>query len=990
MGIGNDSIRINLSKTNAKVISVHNARPTMIGHFVPRVIPGKPYAITIMRRGTQLCLLHDDTILFDAQLPRAAGTKAGIALDHGWLLEDARVQPLEPVVFSDDFMRTSEERGAWQAQRGMWRLRSAVDSEHHGLGNHLEKASYASNVFSLQGSSASDSALYTAGQPFWEDYTFTVAVRPAAQGAVGVMVNMSSPEQGILARWTPANDHRPAGNKLIIYRVNGKQLTQIAESPGGYVPGIWYKFSVSSTWGALHVAIDDRERIAITNPTPMRGGIGLYAEGQQASEFYDVVVYGHGLNTDRIEELQREQIDERFQNDKNGMQSWLNLDGWKLLVAIPPHWVSRNDYQADQYITLTVTPSSQPGGALWLVVNGDGETALSGYRAVIEQQSAASISYTLYKNAQSIAMKTGPLLAADTEYTFRLERKGNRISLTRDGAAILTATDASPLSGKHPAYRAIGRFAQDAQVQASDNKVLDYMFTQAPVDWQTEGTWRPTVRWACDPSWSFLGGWSRGDAVLWYKKRFSGDHALQVFLGLNMEYPRERESYEQRYRDFCLTICGTGWNPRSGYTAIYGAEDQHGGHNLLVLLRDGIRIAGKPIVMPTRQNAHHQWFNLALHKEGNRVVFSLDGETVLAYDDPYPIAGGIPAVWTSDNSICVARIRLRFVNPPLHRSDLQVGIDELNSPEWMNVRQTLHIDFQQIGAVSGKPVNVQVIPLATPPGEEGALRADAKGVTFQPMKQGEYWYQLFATDGQYRSAKTNLSLPVFNPSLARDDSHALVLYRFAEGKGNIVHDLSRISPPADLQISNPAHVSWLPGHGLLLHHDVSLRTATNTDKLLSIAKTHAFTLECWLSADTLYPSTEWIACLLAWEKNATQQNLAIGYHFGNLDIPPQQALAWGSKNAVEFSGFHNGFQHVVVTWDGIVTRVYMNGKSIGEAHIDWQPEQWVKDAPLIIGNQFDGKYPFPGALYLLAIHDRAFTENDVLRNYQAGPDAEWK
>ena len=100
-----------------------------------------------------------------------------------------------------------------------------------------------------------------------------------------------------------------------------------------------------------------------------------------------------------------------------------------------------------------------------------------------------------------------------------LPHLGNTLQLQCDGKPVLEATDAQPLPGRHAAYRANGCFALAHDMQVISRNVLEYTFTSAPVDWIGEGTWMPTIRWTCAPQWSFLGGWSRGDAVLWHKER---------------------------------------------------------------------------------------------------------------------------------------------------------------------------------------------------------------------------------------------------------------------------------------------------------------------------------------------------------------------------------------------------------------------------------------------------------------------------------------
>ena len=128
--------------------------------------------------------------------------------------------------------------------------------------------------------------------------------------------------------------------------------------------------------------------------------------------------------------------------------------------------------------------------------------------------------------------------------------------------------------------------------------MLDYTFAEEPADRWAVSTWMPSVRWACTPTWSFLGGWSRGDAVLWHKENFSGDQSLDAYMGEMMEFPRERDDYfDTRYQGyFAVTICGDGLDPRSGYYGIYGAPDTDGTpHKRIVLMRNGVEVGSAPV-----------------------------------------------------------------------------------------------------------------------------------------------------------------------------------------------------------------------------------------------------------------------------------------------------------------------------------------------------------------------------------------------------------
>ena len=59
-------------------------------------------------------------------------------------------------------------------------------------------------------------------------------------------------------------------------------------------------------------------------------------------------------------------------------------------------------------------------------------------------------------------------------------------------------------------------------------------------------------------------------------------------------------------------------------------------------------------------------------------------------------------------------------------------------------------------------------------------------------------------------------LTVFvNHGWGQEEKEGLVaLYTFKEGNGNIVHDVSGVGAALDLEVANPAAISWLPDGGI--------------------------------------------------------------------------------------------------------------------------------------------------------------------------------
>jgi len=1016
-GSGRSYLLVTIKRGLITIDPVNLGRAEPVKLYV-KASPGKPYALTIMRRGTSLGVLHDDELVYRGALPRAKGTLAAISADKGWTVNDTRIQPLESVVFSDNFMRAPSEveSGGWAICSGKWALQSAWDSDPKGNANRFTFTAYAENPFAWLGQAAGvKPAVCTAGKPFWEDYTLSVSVSPAPGGAVGVLVNDAGPkpefgspavpqnapldvksssktkgyepQNYLLVRWTPGND----GNRLSLYQVTDGKRKILAESPGGYIPGQWYRLSVVSSLAGVTVLVDGRVRLTAKGATPWRGGIGLYTDGLNGSVFDDVTVYGSTLHTDLLHEREQIEINQRFLTDPNNMKEWISMrNGWVQMPGASNHFANIDHFYGEYWLSLSVKPLIPPNnvnpGELWLGIEGDGQDVLSGYRAVLKLESGNTVSYTLYRGKDTLATKTTDMLPTNQDYTMRLRHQGKRVWLEQDGDTVIEAADPNPLTGQHPSYYADGCFTQVKDILATGHSVLDYTFSDAPSDWIGNGTWTMTTRWACAPQWSFLGGWSHGDAVLWHKMRFTGDQSFETFTGVKMEYPRERQIYDNRTRDIAISICTDGYNPRTGYAGIYGAPDEKGNLNRrTVLMRNGVVVATANLVVPGRGQSHREWFDLALRKYGSKVEFWVEGNPVLNFTDPQPIAGGVPAIWTNDNGIALARARIHFSAPPQPADLPRVTLDEPWYPEWINVGQSLALDFPNAWSTAGKPVSLKIAPRDVPKGDESSISSSGKHVSYLPQATGSHWFQITATDGVNESAAFHLLAPVFDSSLKRDDSHALVLYRFDEGKGSVIKDSSPIAPTINFTLPQGAPVEWLPGQGLTLHGPVNLVSDTPASKLMEIAKSAACTMEAWVSTDTLYPPSSWSGCLFSWEPALNQQNLMM-IHRSQTLVMLSKGDNGGQRQAA-FGGFRTGLQHYVITWDGKTVICYINGTQVSTMTLPMETTKWTPDARLMMGMCSNGQFSYFGTFYLLAIHNTCFTAEQVQRHYKAGPSA---
>ena len=355
---------------------------------------------------------------------------------------------------------------------------------------------------------------------------------------------------------------------------------------------------------------------------PWQGKVGLYLEGDPAT-FNNVTVYGSTVKMRLLEENAQATVGQEFQRDRE-MQSWTDL---ALNWHNGPSGMNTQQYEfyGDHWMALKLAPE-HGAGTLTLALNNDGRDAQSGWPGGHRNGRRAGRPelHSLSRWGATGAMHWS---RAELRREISLPPVAHRhaVLLECNGETVLSAKDPHPVTRHISRLSAAAAYCDVRDVCVLGQNLRDYTFANAPVDWLGDGTWMPTVRWACSPEWSFLGGWSRGDAVLWHKATF---HRRSIAAGLRgpedgisarsrgirSPLPRFRRHHLRRWAQPAQRLCR---DLRRGGCA--GAENQR-----TVLLRNGVEVASVPVpAMTFLRGGHHQWFALNLRKHGNTIDFSV-------------------------------------------------------------------------------------------------------------------------------------------------------------------------------------------------------------------------------------------------------------------------------------------------------------------------------------------------------------------------------
>lgn len=623
-------------------------------------LPAEGGAVVLKRLSGGFAVAYDAvTVLrMDADLPD--GGRWGITGTAAAALDEIAFQPVEQVVFRDDFMRMPDEPSAWEDLGGHWRVAQ------------LESARYSANAFTLLGrATGPEPALTTAGYWFFEDLTVEGSVRPSPE-ATGCGIGLACHPDGscyllrFIARSGQLGD-------LQLVRLHSGTETILDEAPVAVDPDDWHRLALSGVGGRLTGTLNGIDLLTAEDPQLAHGQIALWVSGPDAVAFDDVEAYSGPREVERPVILSREAQacdagSQAFMGDQY-MRQWAD-ESAQWLFGAGGLWHA-GYYFGDVELSWEL-PQRLPGEQtqLHICVPAGSDTSAppgdpqAGCHLDITSAPDARLSLVLREGAEVRAQTTVPM--PEPPVTVALRRTANTVEGLVNGSAVVSFAATSPAAGKvgltAPAAR---RYA--GRLGIVSRSVIDSTFRAAPTDWTIgSGEWGVSSRWDCSPRWSWFQGHSEDLASVWTRRRFGGDLVVEFFAGMSMDQP-----WAPFYRhpgNICVTLCGSNETPGSGYSLVFGGW----GNSAAGLFRRGELVAKAPgFVMPDvidslggtsgrgdAHKLHNEWRRIRAEKLGNTVRLVVDGRQALVFEDPDPLPDGAVGIWTLNQGMAIARARI--------------------------------------------------------------------------------------------------------------------------------------------------------------------------------------------------------------------------------------------------------------------------------------------------------------------------------------------
>jgi hypothetical protein len=232
----------------------------------------------------------------------------------------------------------------------------------------------------------------------------------------------------------------------------------------------------------------------------------------------------------------------------------------------------------------------------------------------------------------------------------------------------------------------------------------------------------------------------------------------------------------------------------------------------------------------------------------------------------------------------------------------------------------------------------------------------------------------------------------------RVTSGQIALWEFKNLDGdNVAEDTSTVQPKIDLVLND--NVDWVGGWGIEFNPGGRATAASIADSQKlhdQIVTNNAFTMEAWVVPANV--TQEGPAIIASYSFSDTERNFSMGqtlysYEFLNRDTASGLDVANRANGQPTLITDPNDEdlqatqQHVVLTYDSVNgRRVYVNGQFTGDVDTvtggslsDWDPSY-----VFTLGSDVGGANQWLGKIRMVAIYNRALTQEEITQNFDAG------
>ncbi|MFH1731797.1 MAG: DUF2079 domain-containing protein, partial [Planctomycetota bacterium] len=592
------------------------------------------------------------SLVMDITDRRISGGRIGLYAEgpSGAVFDDVDVRDLGRIRFD----RAEGVDALRQATSGRWRIEKSGDGS--------------ADVMRPRAGQSHCEALF--GNREWEGGAVTAEARPGTRGSFGLVAGAGGERSYRL-------EIGPDGKGAVVAAAGGREEI-LREFSHRCRRGEWSEIGLNlAEKGVISAYVGGELAARVKIGRSPRGRVGLFAKNASDGALRGLVANrSPRLRTSRQIGNTLFLRDAHMSNWASERGQWIPDDGADrargrtgyVFVGEDVFW-RKGDYYGRYVMHLPLTiertydpkargPAHSPiTGSLAVHFGLKSGDLGSGHAVVARARERGEYDIDLTHKGKVIASAAG-VRAAPGGYEVRVFNSGRYVWATLGGRELFshrkTASDAgSRIAVVRKGEIDFGRLAVHAE------NLDDSSFERAPVKWRVMGNWHMSPRYECDPKWSWMGADSpRDHAAIWHRLEFPGDLTVEVYASMKMRLG----SLPYCPSDINLTISAEHESPGSGYTFIVGGWR----NTRTALLRNGKVVAATaerylPDTrdgLPEPELLHLRWFYVRARRKGPKIELYLDNKLALEYTDPQPLAGGKVGVWTQEQDISVARVRI--------------------------------------------------------------------------------------------------------------------------------------------------------------------------------------------------------------------------------------------------------------------------------------------------------------------------------------------
>ena len=232
----------------------------------------------------------------------------------------------------------------------------------------------------------------------------------------------------------------------------------------------------------------------------------------------------------------------------------------------------------------------------------------------------------------------------------------------------------------------------------------------------------------------------------------------------------------------------------------------------------------------------------------------------------------------------------------------------------------------------------------------------------------------------------------------RYDANAIAKWEFKTGQNcgqsiagacATAYDTSGVDPAIDLTLSGD--VVWVGGWGINVRTGGKAQGTTAASKKLHdlIGATGEYSIELWIAPANVAQEDAFIA---SYSGGTTSRNFTVAQQQYQVEFLQRSSVtdANGSPSLItnaDDEDLQATLQHVVVTFDPTNgRRIYVNGQFTGDMDGAGAATigDWDDTFAFVLGNEVSGNRQFTGVYRLVAVHNRALTQEQIQQNFEVG------